>query len=241
MPKLLDVAKFCEGLPSITTSKIMDKKNFHAEGLFSEQIFGPLKNYTCQCGTYYGVSRSGGTCDECGVDIVNSDERRRRFAKIVLPIPVVNPVFYDLIVNVGGKDVEKALNDLMTKDDTILYMIEEDDSVNYIVVSEEDAPEDCEKWERLDAIKKIVEGLSEQLSAEGSVEWQLIYDNLDKLFLNEVIVLPPDLRPAAKESMNQMLADRINRNYGHIRTKNESMNNTIIDILREEIILQLLY
>ena len=234
MPKLLDVAKFCEGLPSITTSKIMDKKNFHAEGLFSEQIFGPLKNYTCQCGTYYGVSRSGGTCDECGVDIVNSDERRRRFAKIVLPIPVVNPVFYDLIVNVGGKDVEKALNDLMTKDDTILYMVEEDDSVNYIVVSEEDAPEDCEKWERLDAIKKIVEGLSEQLSAEGSVEWQLIYDNLDKLFLNEVIVLPPDLRPAAKESMNQMLADRINRNYGHILTKNESMNNTIIDILRDK-------
>ena len=62
MPKLLDVASFCENLKEITSSKIIDKRKFHPAGLFSEQIFGPIKNYTCQCGTYHGISRAGGTC-----------------------------------------------------------------------------------------------------------------------------------------------------------------------------------
>ena len=231
MPKLLDVSEFCINLKPITTSKIIDKKNFHAEGLFSDQIFGPLKNYTCQCGTYHGVSRSGGTCDMCGVDIVNSDERRRRFAKITLPIPVINPIFYDLLISVGGRDVEKALNDLMKKDNSVLYITEEDNVIEYIVVEEEDVPEGVETWEKIEAIQKVVEGLSKQLADEGVKEWQLIYDNVDKLFMNDVIVLPPDLRPAAKETSNQMLADRINRFYGKILTKKEAMSDTMIDIL----------
>ena len=82
MPYLLDYKTFCEELKEITTLKVFSKKKYHPDGLFSEQIFGPIKNYTCQCGTYYGISKSGGKCDLCGVDIVNSDVRRKRFAKI---------------------------------------------------------------------------------------------------------------------------------------------------------------
>ncbi len=103
MPKVLDYAQFCEELDEVTSLKVFGKKKFHPQGLFSEQIFGPIKNYTCQCGTYYGLSKSGGNCSTCGVDIINSDVRRTRFAKIILPIYVVNPIFYDLVVEVGGK------------------------------------------------------------------------------------------------------------------------------------------
>ena len=131
MPKLLNLNNFCEELKEISSSKIMDKKRFHSEGLFSEQIFGPLRNYTCACGKYYGVSRSNTTCKTCGVDIVNSNERRRRFAKIILPIPVVNPIFYDLLSTIGGNSLKSAIDSLMKDEKSILYIDGDDPVVVY--------------------------------------------------------------------------------------------------------------
>ena len=52
MAVFLDIDKKCETLPPVTSTKYFKKRNFHPEGLFSEQIFGPVKNYTCQCGIY---------------------------------------------------------------------------------------------------------------------------------------------------------------------------------------------
>ena len=122
MPKILDYGKFCENLEEVTSLKTIGKRKFHPEGLFSEQIFGPVKNYTCQCGTYYGVSKSGGSCELCNVRITNSDERRTTFAKITLPMKVVNPLFYDLLVDIGGKSFKSALDDLMKQEKSVLYM-----------------------------------------------------------------------------------------------------------------------
>ena len=101
MPKILNYDTFCEELDEVTSLKTFGKRKFHPDGLFSEQIFGPIRNYTCQCGKYHGVSKVGGQCSECKVDIVNSDERRKRFAKITIPIDVVNPLFYDLLVDLA--------------------------------------------------------------------------------------------------------------------------------------------
>jgi len=230
MPCLLDYAQFCEELPEVRSSKIMDKKHFHPEGLFSEQIFGPLKNYTCQCGTYHGVSKSGGTCGECGVDIVNSDERRRRFAKIILPIEVMNPVFYDLIADVGGKDIKGAIDTLLKKEDAVMYMDEEE----FVVTTQEHLPENVTKWERLEAINELVTGLADKLCVEMD-EWQLIKNNIDRLFLRSIIVLPPDLRPAAKGvERNSQVVDKINRFYNQILNKKETMEATLVDVLRDK-------
>ena len=86
MPKILNYEKFCENLEEVTSLKAFNKRKFHKDGLFSEQIFGPIRNYTCQCGIYHGPSKKGNTCDICNVLITNSDMRRNRFAKITLPI-----------------------------------------------------------------------------------------------------------------------------------------------------------
>ena len=43
MPKILDYRSFCEDLPEVTSLKTIGKKKFHPDGLFSEQIFGPVK------------------------------------------------------------------------------------------------------------------------------------------------------------------------------------------------------
>ena len=227
MPKILDYQKFCEELPQVTSLKTIGKKKFHSEGLFSEQIFGPVKNYTCQCGTYYGISKSGGKCDLCGVDITNSDERRKRFAKITLPIHVVNPLMYDLIADIGGKNIKSAIDDLMKQEKSVLYM---DNDEHVVTTDPESIPPGTVKWEKAEAIYKLVEDIATSLAEEGIEEWQLIVNNLNSLLINQIIVLPPDLRPVSKGGGGKQLMDKINRYYVQILTKKEIMRETAINI-----------
>ncbi len=232
MPKILDYNSFCEELEEVTSLKTFGKKKFHSKGLFSEQIFGPVRNYTCQCGVYHGVSKSGGTCADCGVDIVNSDARRKRFAKIILPIPVVNPLFYDLLVDLGGRNLKSALDDLMKNDKSMLYL---SDNEMIVTLNPDTIPEGVNKWERVEAIRVLVETLTNDMVEDGVLEWQIIKDNLDNLLIHEIIVLPPDLRPTSKSSgSGKDLMDKINRYYIQILTKKEIMKDTVIDIQRDK-------
>jgi len=227
MPKILNYQKFCEELPEVTSLKTIGKRKFHPNGLFSEQIFGPVKNYTCQCGTYYGISKSGGKCDLCKVDITNSDERRQRFAKIILPMKVINPLMYDLIVDIGGKSIKSAIDDLMKHEKSIMYM----DADEFVVTTSDDQiPSGATTWEKTAAIYKLVEDVATTLAEEGIEEWQLILDNLDSLLIDQIIVLPPDLRPVSKGGGGKQLMDKINRYYVQILTKKEIMRDTTINI-----------
>lgn len=227
MPKILDYDKFCENLEEVTSLKTIGKRKFHPEGLFSEQIFGPVKNYTCQCGNYYGVSKSGGKCEICKVDIANSDERRTRFAKITLPMKVVNPLFYDLLVDIGGKNLKAALDDLMRMEKSALYM---DNDEHIVTTTPERLPPGTQTWEKTEAIEKIITDIATMLASEGIAEWKLIKDNISSLFLDKIIVLPPDLRPTSKSTGNRQLMDKINRYYVQILTKKEIMRDTTINI-----------
>ena len=190
--------------------------------MFSEQIFGPVKNYTCQCGTYHGESKKGHVCPLCNVPIENSDERRRRFAKISLPIPVINPIMYEFITTCGSK-LKPIIDVLMKKADSRVYYDEETDD---FVLTTDDAviPHGYKNWDKTEAIYMMIEHISKELSEDGYEEWKLIHDNIDKLIINNVIVLPPDLRPASP-SMNNTDVDKINRNYMQILVKKEQIEN----------------
>jgi DNA-directed RNA polymerase subunit beta' len=227
MPKILDYETFCENLEEVSSLKTIGKRKFHPEGLFSEQIFGPVKNYTCQCGTYYGISKSGGRCDTCKVEIENSDIRRTRFAKITLPMKVVNPLFYDLLVDLGGKSLKTALDNLMKQEKSVLYM---DGDEHIVSLHPENIQQGTQIWEKTDAIEKLITDVAELMSSEGIEEWKLIKDNINNLFLNKIIVLPPDLRPTSKSSGNRQLMDKINRYYVQILTKKQIMRETTINI-----------
>jgi len=233
MPKLLDVKDFIVNpveLKEVSSTKIYAKNKFHSEGLFSEQIFGPVKNYTCQCGMFHGASKDGSKCNICKVDITNSNVRRSRYAKITLPIKVVNPIFYDLLVTCGGTSIKQLIDSLMKEESSAIYIHEDE-----FIVSSEPAPEGVRTYERHEGIQFLVEHLAENLSASGIVEWQLIKENLDKLFLEEIIVLPADLRPASKKSdRGSQVADKVNRYYVQILTKSEIMRGTLLDIQRDK-------
>jgi len=67
------------------------------DGLFSERIFGPTKDYECYCGKYRRVRYKGLTCDKCGVEVTHSSVRRERMGHISLAAPVAHIWFLKVV------------------------------------------------------------------------------------------------------------------------------------------------
>ncbi|MBI4094217.1 MAG: DNA-directed RNA polymerase subunit beta' [Candidatus Liptonbacteria bacterium] len=57
------------------------------DGLFSERIFGPTKDYECYCGKYRRIRYKGVVCDKCGVEVTRASVRRERLGHIALAAP----------------------------------------------------------------------------------------------------------------------------------------------------------
>ncbi|MBI2676856.1 MAG: DNA-directed RNA polymerase subunit beta' [Candidatus Yanofskybacteria bacterium] len=60
------------------------------DGLFSEAIFGPVKDFECYCGKYKRIRYKGIICDRCGVEVTRSIVRRERMGHIRLASPVAH-------------------------------------------------------------------------------------------------------------------------------------------------------
>ncbi len=54
------------------------------DGLFCAKIFGPTKDYECNCGKYKRMKHRGVVCEKCGVEVIQSKVRRERLAHIEL-------------------------------------------------------------------------------------------------------------------------------------------------------------
>ncbi|MFH1193110.1 MAG: DNA-directed RNA polymerase subunit beta' [Candidatus Jorgensenbacteria bacterium] len=63
------------------------------DGLFSERIFGPTKDYECYCGKYKKVRYKGVVCEKCGVEVTRAAVRRERMGHITLATPVTHVWF----------------------------------------------------------------------------------------------------------------------------------------------------
>ena len=64
------------------------------DGLFCEKIFGPIKNWECNCGKYKGIRYRGIVCDRCGVEVTTKSVRRKRMGHITLAVPVIHIWFF---------------------------------------------------------------------------------------------------------------------------------------------------
>jgi DNA-directed RNA polymerase subunit beta' len=62
-------------------------------GLFCESIFGPVRDWRCQCGRHAGVRARNTTCPDCGTTILHRRARRQRMGHIDLAAPVVHVWF----------------------------------------------------------------------------------------------------------------------------------------------------
>ncbi|MBI5079193.1 DNA-directed RNA polymerase subunit beta', partial [Candidatus Wolfebacteria bacterium] len=86
------------------------------DGLFSERIFGPTKDYECYCGKYRRIRYKGVICDKCGVEVTRSTVRRERVGHIKLAAPVAHvwflrtlPSKISLFLNVPPQKLEKVI------------------------------------------------------------------------------------------------------------------------------------
>ena len=86
------------------------------DGLFSERIFGPTKDYECYCGKYRRVRYKGVVCDRCGVEVTRAAVRRERMGHIKLATPVAHiwflrtiPSKIGLFLNVPLQKLEKVI------------------------------------------------------------------------------------------------------------------------------------
>jgi len=86
------------------------------DGLFCEKIFGPVRDWECNCGKYKGIKFKGITCDRCSVTVDHSSVRRERMGHIELAAPVSHIWFFKAVpsrmsalLGVGLRDLEKIL------------------------------------------------------------------------------------------------------------------------------------
>jgi len=86
------------------------------DGLFCARIFGPVKDYECNCGKYKRMKHRGITCEKCGVEVIKSKVRRERLGHIDLATPVAHIWFFKslpcrigIVLDMTAKDLEKVL------------------------------------------------------------------------------------------------------------------------------------
>ena len=82
------------------------------DGLFCEKIFGPTKDWECQCGKYKRQKYKGVVCDRCGVEVTRANVRRQRLGHIALAAPVANIWFVKNTPSVMSLVLDTKLSDL---------------------------------------------------------------------------------------------------------------------------------
>jgi len=86
------------------------------DGLFCEKIFGPVKDWECNCGKYKGNKFRNIVCDRCGLEVTRSNVRRDRMGHIELAAPVTHIWFFKAVpsrisalLDIGLRDLEKII------------------------------------------------------------------------------------------------------------------------------------
>ncbi|MFW6191699.1 MAG: DNA-directed RNA polymerase subunit beta', partial [Thiohalospira sp.] len=82
------------------------------DGLFCAKIFGPVKDYECNCGKYKRMKHRGIVCEKCGVEVIQSKVRRERMGHIELAAPVAHIWFLKSMPSKIGTLLDMTMADL---------------------------------------------------------------------------------------------------------------------------------
>ena len=214
---IFNVDEFCKELPAISRQEELLRGDFHPEGLFSKQVFGPEVTATCGCNIYWGRNNIGKKCPICNVDITYSSERRKRFAKIELPFKIINPVMYLIISKVGKTTIKNMMDHMMFSDIYEGYYFHDERFTLIKNTDYEDPnfklPDGSIVYKGLEGIFNLINYLCEKY--KDNPKWDFIKNNMDKFYINNVIINPPDYRPASKSKDDQKI-DELNKFYKQI-------------------------
>ena len=88
-------------------------------GLFCAVIFGPVKDYECNCGKYKRMKHRGIVCEKCGVEVIQAKVRRDRLGHVNLATPVAHIWFLKSLPSRIGNLLDITLKDL----EKVLYCV----------------------------------------------------------------------------------------------------------------------
>ena len=100
------------------------------DGLFCSKIFGPIKDFECNCGKYKRMKHRGIVCEKCGVEVIQSKVRRERMGHITLAAPVAHIWFLKALPSKVGNLLDMTLKDL----ERVLYF------EAHVVIDPKDTP-----------------------------------------------------------------------------------------------------
>jgi DNA-directed RNA polymerase subunit beta' len=164
------------------------------DGLFCAKIFGPTKDWECNCGKYKGMKHRGLVCDKCGVEITRSKTRRQRLGHIELAAPVSHVWFFKALPSRIGYLLDMSLRDL----EKILYFEE------YVVVNPGSAPLKKKELLTEERYRKMREEFGDGFVAEMGAE--AIRSLLQEVDLD---VLSAELRAQLERENSQQTKKRI--------------------------------
>ena len=103
----------------VTKPETINYRSFKPEkdGLFCEKIFGPVKDWECNCGKFKRIRYRGVVCDRCGVEVTQAKVRRERLGHIELAVPVSHIWFFKGVPSRIGHLLNMSIRDL----ERILY------------------------------------------------------------------------------------------------------------------------
>jgi len=168
------------------------------DGLFCAKIFGPTKDYECNCGKYKRMKHRGIVCEKCGVEVIPSKVRRERLGHIDLACPVAHiwflkslPSRIATLLDLTLKEVEK-----------ILYF------EAYVVLDPGDTPLETGQTLSEDKYRATMEEYAGQFTAGMGAE--AVRELLAVIHLEELSeTLRVEMREAASEAKRKKVAKRL--------------------------------
>ncbi len=169
------------------------------DGLFCAKIFGPTKDYECNCGKYKRMKHRGIICEKCGVEVIPSKVRRERLGHIDLATPVAHIWFLKSLPSRIGNLLDITLKDL----EKVLYF------EAFVISDPKNTPmEFCEVMSEEKFLKAQQEyGID---AFEGGMGAEAIRNCLRSLNLDELAVsLRSEMMESTSEAKRKKTAKRL--------------------------------
>lgn len=204
-------------------------------GLFSQHIFGPIKQFECLCKKTIGVGNSGKVCPSCGVLCASNDCRYTQFGKIKTVFPYVKPNKTAEIKKYLGKHLDILINPDRSEvnlDNKKYLAIKYDRSEMKIVETLDPINGHLVIPFRITGIFSlflVIKFSAECLNVAGAQEI------LDKRYISdELKVLPPNLRAYSFDSnKNTTRSPIVNKLYTSVLQANNS-SLPMIDHIKQD-------
>ncbi|HUJ08749.1 MAG TPA: DNA-directed RNA polymerase subunit beta' [Verrucomicrobiae bacterium] len=177
-------------------------------GLFCERIFGPVRDWECNCGKYKRIKHRGVICDRCGVEVTLARVRRERMGHIELAVPVSHIWFFKCMPSRMGLMLDMTARDL----ERVLYY------EDYMVVDEGKTPlkprQLLTEMEFREAREQYGDGFSAKMGAEA------VKEVLQKIDLRKLShELEHQLDSTKSKQVRKKIAKRLKLAKGFITSK----------------------